>query len=1052
MKSDSAVTELVNSLRCRSGFSLGLQETWRCGKENFEEDGFTFLGSGPDTQQGRGSCGVGLLLSPAATTAWRAAGPDNLHNDLGPRVIAARMLVNDPASGDDLGIFQISAYAPTSDSSDDDITCFETALARAIAHRAPKDILVICADSNASIGCENSDKTDDCAHRAIGPFGIPHINQAGRRLRTFLDLHNLVALSSFFKKKHYGTWQHPRSKQQHQLDHIFVSGKDFTRFTNAGSCRFGQLIDSDHRSVSCCLRFAPHLRKKRDARARLTRLDYTPLLIYDIKQSFADKVVSMLGTSDPSATSFTQLTTALTQTALNVLPKRTRAAPPWFMASEELLHTAIQRRNAAFNRAHLEPTPKHRSEYADARKAAQNAVRTAKSAWIRDKCDLVNNGFDSAACGKDAWDTVKLLKAGLTPARRPPPARMRREDGTITVTPIEGAEVFASHFNQLYGRTPSFDPTVLDLLDQEPVFPDIDGLPTDDEIAKGISRLHATSPGASGTHARLWQALASTSAGFDYIRHFITHFWVTENPPVEWETGLLSILPKKGDLSKPGNYRGIMMLEVGYKILGIILLARLKPVKESAALDHEFQNGFRCLRGTIDSVFTVKQLIKKRSEHGLPTWLLLIDLVKAFDRVPRELLWEVMIKQGVPPKLVSLLRSLHTTVKVKFEHEGVTQTLDSIIGVKQGDLLGPDLFTFFMAAVMKTWRSSYSYSLCCVNTKADFQLTGHKPTDKGIESSVPDSEYADDTAFLFESRADCQRMTPLMVEHFDKWGLEVHVGSDTNPKSKSEVLFCAADPRCYTNRTTFDGEDLSPIRWEGGFHMPVVADFKYLGSQLCRTSTDTLDVSSRIESAAKAFGALRKCLFASNNISAAAKRAVYVSVILAILLYGCECWSLTEKLVSRLRVFHNQCVRTMCRVTRKHTWSHRISDETLRQRLHLHPVEFYIYGRQLCWLGNVARMDMSRLPRRMLSSWVRNKRPVGRPRLTYGATVKKALKRFNLTEDRTGFPWHTLACDRGLWKSLICPDSFYNRVSRSDIAEKVNNPHTHTTPANNGSI
>ena len=65
---------------------------------------------------------------------------------------------------------------------------------------------------------------------------------------------------------------------------------------------------------------------------------------------------------------------------------------------------------------------------------------------------------------------------------------------------------------------------------------------------------------------------------------------------------------------------------------------------------------------------------------------------------------------------------------------------------------------------------------------------------------------------------------------------------------------------------------------------------------------------------------------------------------------------------------------------------------------------------------------------------------------------KKALKRFNLTEDRTGFPWHTLACDRGLWKSLICPDSFYNRVSRSDIAEKVNNPHTHTTPANNGSI
>ncbi len=113
---------------------------------------------------------------------------------------------------------------------------------------------------------------------------------------------------------------------------------------------------------------------------------------------------------------------------------------------------------------------------------------------------------------------------------------------------------------------------------------------------------------------------------------------MTENLPKEWEIGILSILSKKGDPSKPGNYRGIMMIEVGYKILGLILLAHWKPIKESTSLDNKFQNGFRCLLGTVDSVFIVKQLIKKISEHGLPTWLLLIDFVEAFDRVPRELL------------------------------------------------------------------------------------------------------------------------------------------------------------------------------------------------------------------------------------------------------------------------------------------------------------------------------------------------------------------------------------------------------------------------------
>jgi hypothetical protein len=236
------------------------------------------------------------------------------------------MLVNELVSGDDLGNFQISTYSSTSNSSNEDITYFEIATTRAIAHRAPKDILLVCVDSNTSIGCENNDMINDCVHRAIGPFGIPHINQDGRRLRTFLDIHILDALSSFFKKIHYGTLQHPRSKQQHKLDHIFVSGKDFTRFTDAESCRFGQLVDNDHRSVCCSLRFAPHMRKKRDARARVTRLDNTPLLICDIKQFFADKVVSMLGTFYPSATSFTQLTNALTKTALNVL--RTRAPPP----------------------------------------------------------------------------------------------------------------------------------------------------------------------------------------------------------------------------------------------------------------------------------------------------------------------------------------------------------------------------------------------------------------------------------------------------------------------------------------------------------------------------------------------------------------------------------------------------------------------------------------------------------------------------------------------------------------------------------------------------
>jgi len=80
-------------MRCRNGFALGLQETWRMGNEIITKGNFTFLGSRPDSQTSRGLCGAGILLSPSSTNAWKAASSStNLHNDLVPRVIVARLV------------------------------------------------------------------------------------------------------------------------------------------------------------------------------------------------------------------------------------------------------------------------------------------------------------------------------------------------------------------------------------------------------------------------------------------------------------------------------------------------------------------------------------------------------------------------------------------------------------------------------------------------------------------------------------------------------------------------------------------------------------------------------------------------------------------------------------------------------------------------------------------------------------------------------------------------------------------------------------------------
>ena len=142
---------------------------------------------------------------------------------------------------------------------------------------------------------------------------------------------------------------------------------------------------------------------------------------------------------------------------------------------------------------------------------------------------------------------------------------------------------------------------------------------------------------------------------------------------------------------------------------------------------------------------------------------------------------------------------------------------------------------------------------------------------------------------------------------------------------------------------------------------------------------------------------------------------MYEGLILAILLYGSECWVLTERLYDRLRVFHAQCVRLMNRVNRRHTREYHISTRDLEVEMGLESIDVYITRRQLRWLGHVARMPYERLPRRMLSAWVATTRPSGGQLMNYGRTVYKAMAKMNIDAET----WPTLADDRSAWRAAI---------------------------------
>ena len=74
----------------------------------------------------------------------------------------------------------------------------------------------------------------------------------------------------------------------------------------------------------------------------------------------------------------------------------------------------------------------------------------------------------------------------------------------------------------------------------------------------------------------------------------------------------------------------------------------------------------------------------------------------------------------------------------------------------------------------------------------------------------------------------------------------------------------------------------------------------------------------------------------------------------------------------------------MNRVNLRQTWEQRISNYDLLYRMDVKTIDVYIVKRQLQWAGHLRRMCFDRTPRRMLSCWVQNKRPIGCPSFTYG--------------------------------------------------------------------
>lgn len=243
----------------------------------------------------------------------------------------------------------------------------------------------------------------------------------------------------------------------------------------------------------------------------------------------------------------------------------------------------------------------------------------------------------------------------------------------------------------------------------------------------------------------------------------------------------------------------------------------------------------------------------------------------------------------------------------------------------------------------------------------------------------------------------------------------MHTGK-VGTTSKTVAMFCPSQSVNYAD------EDTSDIVLDAdGNIIPFTRSTIYLGTEISDSLDSTADVERRIKKASNMVGALRE-LFTRRDIGYKDKGTIYKCLCLSILLYGSECWCMTETLMGKLRSFHALSARIMCGVNMYHVQQHHITTASLLSRLGLKSIEHYFQSRFLRWSGHVARMPLSRLPRKFLTSWIADAiRPAGHPFTSWVTTLVDTLEAKNIS---TVFSvWTELAQDRAGWFDLLNADS-----------------------------
>lgn len=440
---------------------------------------------------------------------------------------------------------------------------------------------------------------------------------------------------------------------------------------------------------------------------------------------------------------------------------------------------------------------------------------------------------------------------------------------------------------------------------------------TTEEISKVIGKLkRGKAPGPDGIPYELIKEGGEVL--LEVARSLFRNIFREELVPKSWADSRVTLLHKGGHKSKKDlkNYRPIALTNTWGKVFCNLLYGKMSGVAEKMGILGENQNGFRKDRRGSDNLFILGEIIEKSLKDREKVYLAFLDIEKAYDRVNRGILWELLEHLGFGSKAVNILKSLYQNTRAKFSLGNIeTDWVESKKGVRQGCILSPLLFSFYTEELAARIREA--------RLGLELNVEGYGRQVLGILL------YADDIVLIAGSNEVLQKMLNITSKYGQDFGVRFS-------REKSGVM-------------VINGQEVEEGWKLSGGDLPRVENYKYLGVMLNEKGM----AKAKKEKALMGrqwWGRLASiCKFRANSYEVV--RGLWKSVAVPSIMYGIEAIGFTKRDIAELDRIQNRVGRLGLGANRfvaveairgEMGWSsfeERMAKAKLKYRIRLHTME-----------------------------------------------------------------------------------------------------------------